>query len=48
MKDYCFVLLVFQEEGIQPETLRLTSQPALTCSKLTIEALEKGGKYVQS
>ena len=29
MKDYCFVLLVFQEEGIQPETLRLTSQPGV-------------------
>ena len=24
------------------------AQPALTCSKLTIEALEQGVKYVQS
>ena len=25
-----------------------TSQPAITCSKLTIETLEQGVKYVQS
>ena len=24
------------------------SQPAITCSKLTIETVEKGAKYVQS
>ena len=27
---------------------RKTSQPAITCSKLTIETLEQGVKYVQS
>ena len=27
---------------------RLISQPAFTCSKLTIETLEQGVKYVQS
>ena len=26
----------------------VTSQPAFTCSKLTIETLEQGVKYVQS
>ena len=26
----------------------LTAQPAFTCSKLTIETLEQGVKYVQS
>ena len=26
----------------------VASQPAITCSKLTIEALEQGVKYVQS
>ena len=26
----------------------IQSQPAITCSKLTIEALERGVKYVQS
>ena len=26
----------------------LSSQPAITCSKLTIETLEQGVKYVQS
>ena len=28
--------------------LSTTSQPAFTCSKLTIETLEQGVKYVQS
>ena len=28
--------------------MKVYSQPAITCSKLTIETLEKGGKYVQS
>ena len=26
----------------------MSSQPAITCSKLTLEALEQGVKYVQS
>ena len=26
----------------------VTSQPAITCSKITIETLEQGVKYVQS
>ena len=26
----------------------VTTQPAITCSKLTIETLEQGVKYVQS
>ena len=28
--------------------LTFTTQPAITCSKLTIETLEQGVKYVQS
>ena len=28
--------------------LQVSSQPAFTCSKLTIEILEQGVKYVQS
>ena len=28
--------------------IRIISQPAITCSKLTTEALEQGVKYVQS
>ena len=29
------------------ETTQALSQPAITCSKLTIEILEQGVKYVQ-
>ena len=28
--------------------LKILTQPAITCSKLTIETLEQGVKYVQS
>ena len=41
----CFILL-FSARRIQ-ETSAIT-QPAFTCSKLTIEILEQGVKYVQS
>ena len=34
---------IYTEKLFQP-----TAQPAITCSKLTIEALEQGVKYVQS
>ena len=37
-------LLVHQH----PPTIYHTTQPAFTCSKLTIETLEQGVKYVQS
>ena len=30
------------------QVISKSSQPAFTCSKLTIEALEQGVKYVQS
>ena len=33
---------------VRAQTGVATSQPAFTCSKLTIETLEKGVKYVQS
>ena len=29
-------------------SLKTVTQPAITCSKLTIETLEQGVKYVQS
>ena len=29
-------------------TLKIPTQPAITCSKLIIETLEQGVKYVQS
>ena len=34
-------------EKMQPKVHNIT-QPAVTCSKLTIETLEQGVKYVQS
>ena len=36
-----------QFEGAEYES-DIISQPAITCSKLTIETLEKGVTYVQS
>ena len=38
---------VFKNLNIQLEQKDLT-QPAITCSKLTIETVEQGVKYVQS
>ena len=35
-----------QSNGLK--TLQIFSQPTITCSKLTVETLEKGVKYVQS
>ena len=34
--------------GKSPQSEREAIQPSITCSKLTIETLEKGVKYVQS
>ena len=34
--------------GLEVYYFRAPSQPAITCSKLTIETLEQGVKYVQS
>ena len=36
------------ESGINGGVAMITTQPAFTCSKLTIETLEQGVKYVQS
>ena len=36
------------KEIIIKNTKKLQTQPAFTCSKLTIETLEQGVKYVQS
>ena len=40
MKDHIF--------GFSRAELKKLTQPAFTCSKLTIETLEQGVKYVQS
>ena len=47
MKKYCrqnFADANFKDG----ESMMITSQPAITCSKLTMETLEPGVKYVQS
>ena len=41
----CFIEVIFITRVLRNST---TSQPAITCSKLTIETLEQGVKYVQS
>ena len=38
---------VFSLRGIRSDYL-VATKPAITCSKLTIETLEQGVKYVQS
>ena len=47
-----FGSLFIKPLGFQMETIyvwqKRLSQPAFTCSKLTIEKLEQGVKYVQS
>ena len=40
--------LCFNGEFAKYTAQGLTSQPAFTCSKLTIETLEQGVEYVQS
>ena len=37
-----------QQKLINQDLVQIKSQPAITCSKLAIETLEKGVKYVQS
>ena len=39
---------IFSGKNLVYFSLIITSQPAFTCSKLTIETLEQGAKYVQS
>ena len=41
LEKYCWKLLIISVE-------KALSQSAFTCSKLTIEILEQGAKYVQS
>ena len=36
-----------KKRGFQTIRFSIDSQPTFTCSKLTIETLEQGGKYVQ-
>ena len=37
-----------QQKLINQDLVQIKSQPAITCSKLAIETVEKGVKYVQS
>ena len=37
-----------QQKSINQDLVQIKSQPAITCSKLAIETLVKGVKYVQS
>ena len=37
-----------QQKLINQDLVQIKSQPAITCSKLAIETLEKGVKYIQS
>ena len=49
-------ILIFQNTGtfgfkgvaLKSLSMQIFSQPAFTCSKLTIETLEQGVKYIQS
>ena len=40
--------LFYQLQAQKPSYILVLTQPAFTCSKLTIETLEQGVKYVQS
>ena len=42
------VVFHFEPTPIYQVVYSMLSQPAITCSKLTIETLEQGVKYVQS
>ena len=42
------VKLPKEDHGLMLFKIGSTSQPVITCSILTIEALEQGAKYVQS
>ena len=47
----CKILFSFKNSKLSKQSvgsLSITTQPAFTCSKLTIEILEQGVKYVQS
>ena len=44
----CFINLFWRNSWFKSPAIWLLSQPAFTCSKLTIEILEQGLKYVQS
>ena len=37
-----------QQDKTVSQKYQVSTQPAITCSKLTIETLEQGVKYVQS
>ena len=43
-----FILVFLKRIIFQLQTFFMVSQPIITCSKLTIETLEQGVKYVQS
>ena len=43
-----FIIVKFLPWFLIGDIVKSTTQPAITCSKLTIETLEQGVKYVQS
>ena len=43
-----FYVTYYSDNEIYYFQVQLETQPAITCSKLTIETLEQGVKYVQS
>ena len=47
LKYICLLYILECETPINPNHA-LCTQPAITCSKLTIEPLDQGVKYVQS
>ena len=48
MTDNSFVYFGFMYLLLKVAATAIPSQQAITCSKLTIETLEQGVKYVQS
>ena len=42
------IQIMSEDRAHCPAALPETTQPAITCSKLTVETLEQGVKYVQS
>ena len=51
IEEYCFSQCTLEQVSSFTKlinNIQFQSQPAFTCSKLTIETLEQGVKYIQS
>ena len=46
--DITFIMVLLQKHFRSMIPMIYDSQPAIACSKLTVETLEQGVKYVQS